>query len=290
MPNRVITDYIQRERRTYTRDAIREALLRKGYRPDEVEEAFRAVEAGDAPPPAHLTVRGWLLYAAYIGGLYAAVVTLAVVFGHLAIGVAAGVMAIFLVLALPGAALFAAMSRSLALGLASGLAIAALIPFVVIVILGGSCVALLAAVSVGPSGPQEVRTAGTVVADLRPPVEISRADAAAECSHSPISGHLGVSAEIGRIASGTVTVSVDVYGVAAPPADQTANVYVSVRSTQPPGATFAVGPQTDYELTVSPGGFAGTLHFTDLYEVPQDGGDNPSRELSGTISWDCEVS
>ncbi|MFN2484839.1 MAG: hypothetical protein ABR509_07910 [Candidatus Limnocylindria bacterium] len=283
MANRVIADYIQRQRRTYTKDAIREALLRKGYRPDEVEEAFQAVESGAAPPEAHFGVRGWLLYAAYIAGLYAAVVALAVVFGHLPLEAAAGVLAIFLALALPGAALYAAMSRSLALGLAGGLAIAALIPFVIIVIVGGSCLALLS--SFGAASPPPLRA--TLDVELGPPLSIVTNDTRGQC-YTASGDQLSVITEVGFVPTGTVSVSLDLFGGETPGRGEF-DVMVQITSTTgESGPVFAVGPQTTYGLDAEPPWHSGTVDFEKLYEVPQDGGDEPSRELSGTITWRCE--
>ena len=140
MANRLITDYILRQRRTYTRDAIREALLRRGYRPEEVEEAFRAVESGEAPPAATLSGRFWLGYLGYIVLLYLLVVVAYVALAGASAAAVAGALAFFLVIGVIVSAVVAALNRSLALGMARGVAVAAIVPFLIVVVIGGLCV------------------------------------------------------------------------------------------------------------------------------------------------------
>ena len=46
-----IIRYIQEQRGTYTREAIRQHLIDAGHAPEEVDAAWEAVESGQLPPP-----------------------------------------------------------------------------------------------------------------------------------------------------------------------------------------------------------------------------------------------
>ena len=280
MADRRITDYIQRMRRTYTRDAIRERLLRKGYPPDRVDEAFRAVESGEAPPEAQLSARGWLLYAGYILLLYALIVAAGVVFGRLPLGFAAGVGAVFLVLAVPGAALFAAMSRSLALGMTSGIVIAAIIPFVVIVILGGSCVALLAATGVVPTPT----STGTIELRVDPPLEFS-GSGQATCQFAPDGSGVAVfSHGLGVIDGDILNASVNLYRGQ----DESVSIDLAAQDGRRFRSWFSVGSR-QLDVTAADDWSSGQVDFEGLQFAGEPGTQSGVEALSGSLEWECPL-
>lgn len=278
MANRVITDYILRQRQTYTREAIRESLLRKGHPPDQVDEAFRAVESGEAPPEAQLSARGWLLYAAYTLLLYVLIVAAAVLLGRLPLGMAAFVVAIFLVLAIPGVALFGAMSRSLALGLASGVILAGLIPLVVIVILGGTCVALLSAFQ------PPLTSTGTMSLRLDPPLAFD-GSGPANCQFATDGSGIGVYAQrIGQLDGDVVGASINLFGAG--------NSSVSVDVSAPDfthGVSYFSAQGGQFDVDASADWSIGRVEFEDLRSG--GGPDSPpgTEAVSGTVEWECRV-
>ena len=140
-----ITDYIQRSRRTYTKEAIRAALLARGYAASEIDEGFRAVEAGLAPPAERVvsTARFWLVAVGYVIGVYG-ITALSL----LALPAEIGAMGLlFFVLALVGGIVgwivYAGRDRAIAAGLATGVWTVVGLIFLVAVIGAGYCIVLL---------------------------------------------------------------------------------------------------------------------------------------------------
>ena len=157
---REIAGYILANRDTYTRDAITQSLIRAGHDPGEIDAAWAAVEIGRVPigggsgEPSGGGAGGrgrfWLGFSAYLLALHALAYLLlgsdrslrgaAELAGApsdarrlllTALGVGA-----FLSLALVGA------GQLFRRGAASSVLVAFLIPFVIVVIIGGMCVSL----------------------------------------------------------------------------------------------------------------------------------------------------
>ena len=142
--NQQILRYITANRDTYTREAITRRLTEAGHDPAEIEQAWESIEPRIVPRsegglPEDIAF--WFtIYVVVLYGLTFVVYALGI--GELAI-----ILGIFLLL---GAMVSTRMVRSsrvvataVAKGVVSGLLIAALIPFVFLVIIAGLCTAMV---------------------------------------------------------------------------------------------------------------------------------------------------
>ena len=136
--NQQILRYITDNRDTYTREVITRRLIEAGHDPAEIERAWESIEPRIVPRSGGglpEDIAFW--FAVYVVVLYG----LTFVVYALGIGELAIILGIFLLL---GAMISTRMVRSstaVAKGAASGLLIAALIPFVTLVIIAGLCTA-----------------------------------------------------------------------------------------------------------------------------------------------------
>ncbi|MDP9350419.1 MAG: hypothetical protein M3P51_02595 [Chloroflexota bacterium] len=138
-----ITRYIQENRATYTREAITRNLLEAGHDPEEIEQAWRSLDAPAMTRPSREFWRGFFAYVALLYGLTFLVYSQSLLqFAGLV------VTAILFVLLLLSAILSIRATRAssaVARGATSGLLVAILVPFVFLVIIAGLCTLLTGA-------------------------------------------------------------------------------------------------------------------------------------------------
>ena len=138
--NQQILRYITDNRDTYTREVITRRLIEAGHDPAEIEQAWESIEPRIVPrSEGGLPEDIAFWFTVYVVVLYG----LTFVVYALGIGELAIILGIFLLL---GAMISTRMVRSstaVAKGAASGLLIAALIPFVLLVIIAGLCTAMV---------------------------------------------------------------------------------------------------------------------------------------------------
>ncbi len=285
--NPKIIDYIQRHRATYTKEAIREGLVRDGFASAEIEAGFQAVEAGQAPPKARLSGRFWLIFLGYIVVLYGLTLLL---FGLTPSGLfIVPILAVPLVIAAGISVLIAALSRSAALGATSGIVLVFAMPFVFLVVIAGSCLALTAPFLFAPQPPPP--RSGTVELHIDPPLEFD-GSGAAQCSGDTNGEIVFVSAEsVGTLDGSMVRVSADV-------SRSFTNVNIELHSGDPAlpptavygGGAEAPGSASDVEIDREPGGLSGTITFERVAGFDPQGGTDPIEPatISGSLTWRCD--
>ena len=285
--DRRITDYIQRQRRRYTRDAIREQLLRRGYAADQVEEGFRLVETGYAPPEAQLSVRFWVTFIGFLLVLYGGTVA-AVAFGTPFGPIAAPILGVLLFLAAIVSIVLAAVNREAALGVTSGLVIVFVIPFVFLVVIAGSCLALLVSMTGGMTGPAP-QTRGSIELSIDPPLAFQSAGGASCSPPEPGPSFSIFSDPLPQFDGTTVSVSMDSSG---PAQASSTNVFIAVQRDDGtgPAAHYGTTPQSRIEIELEPDGRSGSVRFFDLGRMPGEPGALAAgpATISGEMSWQCD--
>lgn len=287
--NRRIADYIQRHRATYTKEALRQSLLQRGYNPAEVEEAFAAVEAGQVPP-AGLTLRFWLIFIGYIVVLYGLTLVL---FGLTPAGLfIVPILAVPLVLAAGASILIAALNRSAALGVTSGIVLVFVLPFVFLVVIAGSCLALTAPLLFTPQPPPP--RSGAI--DLRIDAPLSfEGSASATCSSNTEDGRVAYvsSEDAGTVDGDKIRVFVDMSF-----SDGYLNVELYGEASGPPSRVYSggagqAGPpgRGEVDIDAAPGANSGTVTFDQLPGIAPETGEAADVDppaISGTLTWRCD--
>ena len=274
-----IADYIQRHRATYTKDAIRQGLLRDGFDPGEVDETFRALESGVTPPTRGLSGRQWAIFLVYIVVLYG--LTL-LAFALTPAGVfVVPFLAIVLFVAAGISALVAALSRPLSTGVTTGLVLVFALPLALLIVLAGSCLALFAPVLFTPQAPPA--RSGSMEVAIEP-IGFS-GSGEATCQVNQNSETLSVfAASLGSVDEGEVNVSVESQTPAGFGASREAFVMISIGDV----GSYANEPTADVTLRLS--GQGGTVTFEDLPLTPFDDNvqTNLPRTIDGTVTWRCD--
>ena len=275
MVNPRITDYIQRHRATYTKDALRQMLLQQGYDPAEVEQGFVAVESGQVRP-ARLTARFWLIFVGYIVALYGITLLL---FGITPAGLfIVPILAIPLVIAAGISVLVAALSRGAAMGTTGGIVMVFVLPFIFWVIIAGGCFAMTSPFLFTPQTP--LPRSGFIQVQSEPAVIAF--GGRATCSFS----------ESGQVVSvfhdefgGESTAGVDAGSSAGFNVSRTALVTIIQG-----GVTYQSQPGTRMVIQeLSPRGMTGTISYQDLPRI-RDGRGEPGAPItiSGRVIWECD--
>ena len=288
--DRRITDYIQRQRRRYTRDAIREQLLRRGYPPADVEEGFRLVETGYAPPKAELSLGFWLAFIGFLVVLYGGTIAAIAFFTPLG-AFAVPVLGVLLLVAAIVAILLAATNRDAALGITSGIVVAFLIPFVFLVVIAGSCLALL--VSLGGMGGPPPPPAGRMSVHIEPPLAHD-GSGPAYCSVTPDGSTLSVyTAPTGSNSGELLNASLEVSrSESSASAQRFTNVTITAfPEPGQPATQYTNAPSSVIQLDPADDLRSGAVRFVDLERLPQPPGAGPAAgptTISGRISWQCD--
>jgi hypothetical protein len=292
-----IADYINANRTRFTDAAIRQRLLDAGYRAEDIDATWAALEAPD--PDRHIGPIFWRCFWIWVAVTYIGVFLLvAVPTGMLAEGgvFIGGVFAFFLVVALLISWAIVAAVRPSHQSPPVALAIGATVPLLFLFLVAGSCYALVG--SFGP--PPEPARRGTIDLEIEPPLEFRGAGSALCQAYPEASGYSVYSSELGTIDGRTVTASLDVlYPAADPnaPAPVPAegggpNLFINIT---PEGGTGPVGysstPSSQLDLEATEDGSSGTLEFEGLEgpAFPEDGGDPTDvGQISGRLSWSCD--
>lgn len=290
-----IRRYIDENADRYTEEAMRRALNEAGYDPAEVDAALRewsAQRAARSAVPAQRTFTRWSLLL-HLAALVVVVGLLAVLYGDRIgsmVPIAGVVLAIVLVL---GLAVSSIVGRALLPR--AGLTAALAAPVLSVLLIGGSCLALVTTTA----GPAPLPA--TVHLTLTAPIQFESSGSAA-CFQQP-DGISLFAEELGRLPDGrAVHLGLNIFparaledGPGASTADPSELVAdLSIGFGEPtqdaPPEDYASGGRVELELDASADGRAGTVRFEGLERV--DLQEQPARPpsggtLSGTISWTC---
>ena len=299
-----IEEYIRANRRTYTREAIRQQLIDAGHDPAAIDATWEMLHAPD-PDEAGVAGEGfWSRFFPFLIGLNVAVLLLVGLGTGMLTGLGQGVGVLLLVLAVAlaiGALIAWAIVAAIGpekLGRTSAMVVGAVVPFLFAFLIGGACYAL-----VGTIGPPPL-PAGFGVMELHvdPPLAF---DGRGRATCQPQRGDTGFSVfaeDLGMHEGRTVHVSIDVHrgggpeGPApAPGADGGVSMFVSFN----PAGEGVAAPFEAYtntgtgalDLDGSADGMSGTLTFEglspELIERPPDEVVN-TDPISGSLTWTCE--
>ena len=297
-----IADYIRANRRRYTRDVIREQLIKAGHPPADIDATWAAL---DAPDPDAVVGEGfWGRFWLFLVGLNVAVFLLVFFVTSMVNSV---VLAAVLGVALSIGALIAwgivAATGPAHMGRTTAMVIGGVIPLIFAMLIGGSCYALVGAIGPPPPPPNE----GLMELQIDAPLDFAGSGAAyCQVFEDGTGFSVYPQQELGAINGRPVHASVDSFeghgdpeGGPAPAPEpggefaQNLNVYISLqpRSEADPPQEWFVAPSTQIEIDATPDGLSGTVTFEGLepvqFEAPEpgivDGG-----SVSGTITWTCE--
>ena len=300
-----IADFIRANRRTYTREVIREQLIEAGHDPAAIDATWAAL---DAPDPDAVVGEGfWGRFWLFLVGLNGAVFLLVFLLTGMVNSV---VLAAVLGIALAIGALIAwgivVATGPTTMGRTTAMTIGGVIPLIFALLIGGTCYALVGAIGPPPPPPNS----GVMELRIGPPLEF-QGTGAAYCQL--FEGGTGFSIypqrELGAIGGRPVHASVDSFPVDGGPEGGPApapmpggeerpnlNIYLSIqpRSESDTPQEWFIGQNTELEVDASADGLSGTVTFEGLelvqFEAPAqpqpgvvDGG-----AISGTITWECE--
>jgi hypothetical protein len=159
-----IASYIRDNRATYTDDAIRERLRAAGHPGSAIDDAFAMIRANDRnSPPAQ---RRWRLALGYTTALFVLTFLVFAFFSGVGSGMFGGLVLAILAIALFGGLMVSLVAlrwnRDVIVAGSTGAIAVLLVPFVVVVIIGGLCIYSMNPSFPGPqpptatpAGPQE---------------------------------------------------------------------------------------------------------------------------------------
>ena len=297
-----IADFIRANRRKYTREVIREQLVKAGHDPADIDATWAAL---DAPDPDAVVGEGfWGRFWLFLIGLNVTVFLLVFLVTGMVNSV---VLAAVLGVALGIGALIAwgivAATGPTQMGRTTAMVIGGLIPIVFALLIGGSCYALVGAIGPPPPPPRE----GVMELRIEPPLEFEGSGAAFCQVHETFPGFsIYPQQELGAINGRPVHASVDSFPAEGGPEGGPApapvpggevphnlNMYVSLqpRSESDPPQEWYIAPGSEVELDASPDGLSGTLTFEGLEPIefePDGASGGDGGPISGTITWTCE--
>jgi len=300
-----IADFIRANRKKYTRDVIREQLIKAGHAPADIDATWAAL---DAPDPDAVVGQGfWGRFWLYLVGVNVAVFLLVILLTGMLASFAQGtfVLAVVLAIALAIGALIAwgivASTGPAQMGRTTATVIGGMIPLVFALLIGGSCYAMTGAI--GSPAPPAIE--GVMDLAIDAPIEF-RGSGGAFCQpHGTSTGFSVYAQELGSIGDQVVTASVDSYATESMPeggpapapgpgSAEAPGVYVQLvsRSQEAP-QQWSATPESRIEIDAAPGGLSGTVTFAGLEAVPMDPPEpgvvgQEGDAMSGTITWTCE--
>ena len=297
-----IADFIRANRRKYTREVIREQLVKAGHAPADIDATWAAL---DVPDPDAVVGEGfWGRFWLFLVGLNVAVFLLVfLVTGMVNSVVLAAVLGVALAIGALIAWGIVVATGPTQMGRTTAMMIGGLIPVVFALLIGGTCYALVGAI--GPQSPPARE--GVMELQIDPPQEFQGSGAAFCQVHESFPGFsIYPQQELGVIGGRPVHASVDSFPVEGDPGGGPApapqpggdpgmslNVYISLQprsETDPPQEWF-VSATTQLEIDATPDGLSGTLTFEGLEPaefVAPDPGVVNGGAISGTITWTCE--
>ena len=281
-----IRQYLEDHGSTYTPEALRKGLLEAGYDPGEVEAAvsgWNALEANAAGVAGRHAFSKWALWL-HVGSVVAVFLIVVALKGTTAIGTA------LLGCAVLGVALVIGWLISSAIGRAllphGGVFIALVVPALSAVLLGGSCLALLASAISTP--PRQ----GTVDLSILAP-RAFEGSGGANCYLG--GGTVGVqvsSQPLGRLDGKDVSVYVNWYGddpnTPTPASRTDVSVLLEGSAQGQAPESFNTIFSSQFEVDAAPNALTGVIQFTGLAAEPAtEPGPSSPELISGTVSWDC---
>lgn len=284
-----IGDFISKNRKKYTREAITQQLVEAGHDPADIATTWSALDTPD-PDEAGLAGEGfWSRFFLFLIGLNVAVFLLvALTTGMLENfagggGALAGVFAVALGIgALISWGIVAAVGPD-KMGRTTAIVIGGLIPIVFALLIGGSCFALASAI--GP--PPLPQVSGEMELQIDPPLEFD-GSGAAFCQPYRDGTSFSVRAErLGTFEARTVSASVDRYEAQVGEFITTVFISFVPSSETEPFFEWMEGPGTEVVVDATADGLSGTATFEALRPMNEDPavGQEP---ISGTITWSCE--
>ena len=271
-----IRRYLEQYGGTYTQKALRERLIEAGHAPDDVDAALAEWQSEQARSGTGESTRRafrWWTVLLHAGALALVIGLLVVLVGDRVsayIGIAAVILAVLLA---------AGWGISFLIGRAllsrTGLVVALIVPILSVLLIGGSCFALV----VSTAGPP-IRD-GTISVTLSGPITFD-GTAEARCQGEPGSGAASIFAnELGTLQAGTLRASIYAF-----PGDLSVNIDVMPPSeTGPYPSWYGTAPA---DITLEGTADAGTITFDALPYQPIGGpGAEQLEPLAGSITWDC---
>ena len=287
-----IGDFISKNRKKYTREAISQQLIEAGHDPADIDATWAALDTPD-PDEAALAGEGfWSRFFLFLIGLNVAVFLLVLfltpLFEQLTAGggVVVGVFAVALGIgALISWGIVAAVGPA-KLGRTTAVVIGGIIPLVFALLIGGSCFALASAIGQPPlpalSGQMELR--------IDPPMEFE-GSGEAFCQPQRDGTSFSVRAEgLGTIDGRRVAASVDRYE--AQVNESVTTMYVTLVPNAEDGlySEWSEGPDSRIELDAGGDTQSGTVTFENLAPLEMGPEIDTGEPISGTITWTCEES
>jgi hypothetical protein len=285
-----IGDFISKNRKRYTREAITQQLIEAGHDPADVHATWAALDTPD-PDEAGMAGEGfWSRFFLFLVGLNVAVFLLVALTTGMFTnftgggGALAGVFAVALGIgALISWGIVAAVGPD-KMGRTTATIIGAVIPLVFALLIGGSCFALAGAI--GP--PPLPALSGEMELQVGPPLEFEGAGEAF-CQPYPDGPWFNVRAErLGTIDGKTVSASVDRYEAQINETITTVYITLVPSSENEPYFEWSEGPDSRIELSAGADANGGTVTFEDLSPMQMDPAIAPAEPMSGTITWTCD--
>jgi hypothetical protein len=282
-----IGDFISKNRKKYTREAITQQLIEAGHDPADVDATWAALDTPD-PDEAGLAGEGfWSRFFLFLVGLNVGVFLLVGLttgmFQNLAGGggVLAGVFAVALGIgALIAWGIVAAVGPD-KMGRTTATIIGAVIPLVFALLIGGSCFALAGAI--GPPPLPQVN--GEMELQFDEPFALEATGAATCQPYRETTNYSVYGTNLGQIDGNSVYVSIDAYDIEP----GTKEILLTVGAEgELSGQFWSNNADSQLEADVAPDGLSGTMTFAALF--PAEGPTGPDGDtLSGTITWNCEA-
>lgn len=295
-----IADYINANRRRYTDQAIRQQLIDAGHSPADIEATWSALDVPD--PDATIGPRFWRYFWIWVGVTYVLAFVVVMLPTGMLTGAASGLAVIYaLVLAVALVISWAVVAavRPTRMSPALALAIGAIVPLLFLLIVAGSCYALVAGVGTpaGPAGPPPVN--GVMELEIDPPLEFSGSGPAFCQSHGVPGGLSVFSEQLGTIDGQSVNASFDVSGAStdpnAPAPAPGTESYVSINLFPTSGSGtqvgYSPGPGSQVEVDAAPDGLSGSVEFEGLVPMAfEERGPavTDAEPISGRMTWNCE--
>ena len=302
-----IEEYIRANRRTYTREAIRQQLIEAGHDPAAIDATWEMLHAPD-PDEAGVAGEGfWGRFFLVLLGINVAVLLLvALGTGMLGNLPAYGVVLIVLAVALGIGALISwgivAAVGPEKLGRTTAMVVGAVVPAVFAVLIGGTCYALIGAI--GPPPPPAIN--GTIEVDVQGAFEYAASGQATCQPQADGRGFFVYSQGLPALDDREVMVSVNRFSAGPePPAEGPTpapepgaadpgelSIHITLIPLEepaeevPPPIEWSNQPGSEIDGDIASNGLSGSITFSGLR--PIDFGEPlPSGQLDGSVTWTC---
>lgn len=282
-----IGDFISKNRKRYTREAITQQLVEAGHDPADVHATWAALDTPD-PDEAGLAGEGfWSRFFLFLVGINVAVFLLVALATGLFQNIAGGGGALAAVLAVAlgiGALISWGIVAAVGpdkMGRTTATIIGAVIPLAFALLIGGSCYAMVGAIGPPPLPPVQ----GEMQLRVDEPLTLDETGGAFCQPHRDTTSYEVSSNDLGRIDGNPVYVSIVAYDIE--PGTQEISVTVAAEGPET-GQYWSNNADSRLEVDVSSDGLSGTISFAALF--PAEGPAGPEdNTLAGTVTWNCEA-